>query len=124
KSVDTAGNEAEADSATAGSDEPTPSITMDAEVDNGVNKDELSNGIPGKVDHAPADAKVQLYKGEEAIGNPITVGTDGTFTIPPTTADGDYTVKLVGYDDITADFTVDTTVDAPTVTASTENGNG
>ncbi|MFU2076131.1 Ig-like domain-containing protein [Gallibacterium anatis] len=101
-----------------------PSITMDAEVDNGVNKDELSNGIPGKVDHAPADAKVQLYKGEEAIGNPITVGTDGTFTIPPTTADGDYTVKLVGYDDITADFTVDTTVDAPTVTASTENGNG
>ena len=102
-----------------------PSIIMDAEeITNGVNKDELSNGIPGKVDHAPADAKVQLYKGEEAIGNPITVGAGGAFTIPSTTADGDYTVKLVGYDDITADFTIDTTVDAPTVTASTENGNG
>ena len=121
KSVDTAGNEAEADSATAGSDEPTPSIAMGAEVDNGVNAAELSNGIPGKVDHAPADAKVQLYKGEEAIGNPITVGTDGTFTIPSTTADGDYTVKLVGYDDITADFTVDTTAPAAGVTAK-ENG--
>ncbi|MEH8069395.1 Ig-like domain-containing protein [Gallibacterium anatis] len=102
-----------------------PSITMDAEeITNGVNKDELSNGIPGTVANAPTGAKVQLYKGEEEVGEPITVGAGGAFTIPSTTADGDYTVKLVGYDDITADFTVDTTVHAPTVTASTENGNG
>ena len=122
KSVDTAGNEAEADSATAGSDEPTPSITMDAEeITNGVNKDELSNGIPGTVANAPTGAKVQLYKGEEEVGEPITVGAGGAFTIPSTTADGDYTVKLVGYDDITADFTVDTTAPAAGVTAK-ENG--
>ena len=123
KSVDTAGNEAEADSATAGSDEPTPSIAMGAEVAKGVNATELSNGIPGTVENAPAGAKVQLYKGNTPIGDQIDV-IDGAFTIPSDIADGDYTVKLVGYDDITADFTVDTTVHAPTVTASTENGNG
>ncbi|NOL49728.1 Ig-like domain-containing protein [Pelistega europaea] len=111
KSIDTAGNEAEADPATAGSDEPKPVITMDAaEIANGVNKDELSNGIPGTVTNAPEGAKVQLYKGEEAIGDPIPVGVDGTFTIPSTIADGDYTVKLVDYPDVTpATFTVDAT---------------
>ena len=101
-----------------------PSITMDAEVDNGVNKDELSNGIPGTVANAPTGAQVQLYNAEgEKVGSPVDVNpTTGAFTIPKDgVTDGDgYTVKLVNNETVASDaFAVDTTAPEASVTANT-----
>ena len=102
-----------------------PSITMDAEeITNGVNKDELSNGIPGTVANAPTGAQVQLYNAEgEKVGSPVDVNpTTGAFTIPKDgVTDGDgYTVKLVNNETVASDaFAVDTTAPEASVTANT-----
>ncbi|OBX04221.1 hypothetical protein QV06_07630 [Gallibacterium genomosp. 3] len=129
KSVDAAGNEAAEQSATAGSDEPKPTITMGDEVSSGVNKAELSDGgISGTVNNAPAGAQVQLYKGTTPVGEPTTVGTGGAFTIPNTgnaiTDGDDYTVKLVSDTSVASDpFKVDTTAPAgATITLVTDTG--
>ena len=100
----------------------TPVITV-ADVTNGINATELSDGISGTVDNAPDGAKVQLYKGDAKVGSPVEVGEGGTFTIlkDGVTDDEGYTVKLVGQEGTVASapFKVDTTAPEASVTANT-----
>ncbi|OZN48238.1 hypothetical protein CF595_11350, partial [Gallibacterium anatis] len=97
KSVDTAGNEAEADSATAGSDalSTTPTVTVAEAQDGYVNKADLDDGgLTGATENAPNGSTVQLLT-EDGTQVAETTVTDNAFTFAKANVpDGKYTIKV------------------------------